>query len=78
MVPRNANTHFTGRKDILERLDRSLGPHSNSLEIAEHQKRFVIYGDGGIGKSDLCLKFANDHRQQWATTIVDTRLGLRH
>ena len=64
MVPRNANPLFTGRKDILERLDRSLGPQSNSLDVAEHQRRFVIYGDGGIGKSDVCLKFADDHRQQ--------------
>ena len=64
MVPRNANTLFTGRKDILERLDRSLGPQSKSLDIAKHQRRFVIYGYGGIGKSDVCLKFANDHRQE--------------
>ena len=64
MVPRNANTLFTGRKDILERLDRSLGPQSNSLDVAEHQRRFVTSGYGGIGKSDVCLKFPNDHREQ--------------
>ena len=64
MVPRNTNTLFIGRNDILKKLNGSLGPQSNSLQMSEHQKRFVIVGDGGIGKSEVCLKFANDHRQQ--------------
>ena len=64
MVPRNTNRLFTDRQDSLEKLDRSLGPQSTSSHMEEHQKRFIIIGDGGIGKSDVCLKFANDHRQQ--------------
>lgn len=64
MVPKNTNTLFIGRHDILEKLDHSLGAQSNPLQMSERQKRFVIFGDGGIGKSEVCLKFANDHRQQ--------------
>ena len=64
MVPRSTNRLFTGRKDILERLDHNLGPQHNPLHKDEHQKRFVIYGCGGIGKSEVCLKFANDHREE--------------
>lgn len=30
MVPKNTNTLFIGRNDILEKLDHSLGPQSNS------------------------------------------------
>lgn len=64
MVPRNTNTLFTGRQNILEKLNRNLGLQSNSSQTSEQQKRFVIVGDGGIGKSEVCLKFANDYRQQ--------------
>ena len=64
MVPKNTNTLFTGRKSILEKLSRNLGPDSNPLQTCELQKRFVIVGDGGIGKSEVCLKFANDCRQR--------------
>ena len=72
MVPRNTNRLFTGRKDILEKLDRSLGSHCNSSQIGEQQKRFVIVGDGGIGKSEVCLKFANDTRNNfWGTFWID-------
>ena len=63
IVPKITNTLFTGREDILEKLDRSIGPQSDLSQKNEHQKRFVIIGDGGIGKSEVCLKFANDHRQ---------------
>lgn len=72
MVPRNTNTLFTGRRDILEKLDRSLGPHCDSSHTGEQQKRFVIIGDGGIGKSEVCLKFVNDHRNNfWGIFWID-------
>ena len=72
MVPRNTNRLFTGRKDILEKLDRSLRPHCNSSQIGEQQKRFVIVGDSGIRKSEVCLKFANDTRNSfWGTFWID-------
>ncbi len=64
IVPKITNTLFTGREDILEKLDRSIGPQSDPLQMSQPQKRFVIIGDGGIGKSEICLKFANEHRQQ--------------
>lgn len=72
MIPRNTNRLFTGRKDILEKLDHSLGPHCNSSHMDEQQKTFVIVGDGGIGKSEVCLKFANDLRNSfWGVFWID-------
>ena len=64
MVPKSPNSLFTGRQNILEMLNRSLGSESDPLQMDESQKRFVIVGDGGVGKSEVCLKFANDHRQE--------------
>lgn len=72
MVPRSTNRLFIGREDILEKLDCSLGPQSESLGMDEQQKRFVIIGDGGIGKSEVCLKFANSHRNNfWGIFWID-------
>lgn len=48
-----ASTFFTGREEILQRL-KSLfidgGPGKN-------RKNVLLYGMGGIGKTQICLKF---------------------
>lgn len=33
------------------------------------QRKFVLYGLGGSGKSQLCLKFAEDHRERYAIRV---------
>jgi GTPase SAR1 family protein len=61
---------FTGRKEILDQLKSSCLPaewsHSQQQEEHHHQqqKRFVIHGLGGCGKTQLCLKFAEEHREK--------------
>ena len=62
MVPKSTNTLFTGRTRILKKLYDTLGLRASSSKVEERQKRFVIFGEGGIGKSEVCLKFANIHR----------------
>lgn len=72
MIPRNTNTLFTGRAHILEKLSQRLEPQFCSLPMSEQQKIFVIVGYGGMGKSEVCLKFANDHRQHfWGIFWID-------
>ncbi|KAF6223218.1 hypothetical protein HO133_000060 [Letharia lupina] len=72
MVPKKANKLFTGRTRILEKLGHSLASQSPSSSVSEEQKIFVIVGYGGIGKSEVCLKFANDHRQHfWGVFWID-------
>ena len=61
MIPRNTNTFFTGRTNVLEKLANSLRPQS---QMTKKRKVFVIFGYGGIGKSEVCLKFANEHRKE--------------
>lgn len=36
----------------------------------KHQRTFVIIGVGGIGKSEVCLKFVEDHGDEYVEYIV--------
>jgi len=62
-VPYNASSIFTGRQDITERLERSILPSKTQTQLPM-QKRFILYGLGGSGKTQFCLKFIQDHRQE--------------
>lgn len=62
-VPYNASSIFTGRQDITERLERNILPDKKQTQ-SSMQKRFVLYGLGGSGKTQFCLKFIQDHRQK--------------
>jgi hypothetical protein len=62
-VPRSASALFTGRQDIYQRIKKvclPAGPTTAQLQ----QKRYVLYGLGGSGKTQLCLKFAEEHRER--------------
>jgi len=62
LVPRNSTSIFTGRSEILERMSKLLCPPSSGHSPT--QKRFVISGIGGTGKSEITLKFAEDNRER--------------
>jgi hypothetical protein len=52
-----SSTNFTGRRDYLTKLRdffsaESDGPH--------RRKSFLLYGMGGIGKTQICLKFIEE------------------
>lgn len=57
-VPRRLNTLFTGRTDILSRIKNAIqnDPQQDGV--------FVITGLGGLGKSEICLKIANEMRSE--------------
>jgi hypothetical protein len=60
---KTVDSMFTGRKNELEDLRKwMLTP--TSPNGAKVQKRFVVYGLGGSGKSQFCNKFAQDNRQR--------------
>jgi Cdc6-like AAA superfamily ATPase len=53
-----SSPNFTGRRDYLTKLRtffnaESDGPHG--------RKSFLLYGMGGIGKTQICLKFTEEN-----------------
>ena len=63
MVPRSTSRLYTGREELGERLAQAFSFDASSN--AQQQRTFVIIGRGGTGKSEVCLKFAEVHRDQY-------------
>ncbi|KAF2810968.1 uncharacterized protein BDZ99DRAFT_570249 [Mytilinidion resinicola] len=71
-IPRPISSIFTGQKDHLERLKNYFLETPESGEIANHQKRFVVYGIGGSGKTQFCIKLATENRDRyWGVFWID-------
>ena len=47
---------FTGRSAYLQRLNNHFVSNAT-----EKRKSFLLHGMGGIGKTQICLKFTEDH-----------------
>jgi putative protein kinase ArgK-like GTPase of G3E family len=58
VVPRSVSTLFTGRTEVLSKIKNALRKES------EQQRRFVITGLGGQGKSEICLKIVDQLRTE--------------
>ncbi|RYP60832.1 hypothetical protein DL770_009910 [Monosporascus sp. CRB-9-2] len=67
LVPRSVNPMFTGRRDVVEKIKKAIIPSTY-----HGQKRFVLTGLGGQGKSEVCLKVADELREKfWGVFWVD-------
>jgi hypothetical protein len=75
MVPRTVNNLFTGRTELLGRLKDAL--HGDRTSCTEEQKRFIITGLGGQGKSEICLNIASQMRQEYVTSVTGSYLSTR-
>jgi hypothetical protein len=53
---KHSSVLFTGRDEYLQRLRDYF--HSS---IGDKRKSFLLYGLGGIGKSQICLKFIEEN-----------------
>ena len=53
---------FTGRDDYLKEMEVRFQLPKSSVELGI-QRRFVLYGTGGIGKTQIALKFLDLHRE---------------
>jgi hypothetical protein len=70
-IPRPINTLFTGRAEILKRIE-------NAITITgdvNMQRRFVITGIGGQGKSEICLKMVDRVRDTWVNVAFCNMLA---
>ena len=68
MVPRTISRVYTGRGEIGERLTQAFS--YDHLKPPKQQRTFVIIGIGGTGKSEVCLKFAEDHRDEYVEVNI--------
>jgi tetratricopeptide (TPR) repeat protein len=66
-VTRSVNHLFTGREGILSKIEEILQRSFEETDVF-FQRRFVITGMGGQGKSEICLKIANTMRQRYTST----------
>ena len=53
----NPSNRFTGRTEVIAKLGRHF---SNTNDSAQKRKFFLLYGMGGIGKTQICLKFIEE------------------
>ncbi|KIJ99011.1 hypothetical protein K443DRAFT_102937, partial [Laccaria amethystina LaAM-08-1] len=57
LMPPNPSNRFTGRTEVIAKLKRHF---SNTNNSAQKRKYFLLYGMGGIGKTQISLKFAEE------------------
>ena len=53
----NPSNRFTGRTEIITKLKRHF---SDTNDSAQKRQFFLLYGMGGIGKTQICLKFVEE------------------
>jgi len=54
----NPSNRFTGRTEIIAKLKRHFFTITN--DSVQKRKFFLLYGMGGIGKTQICLKFLEE------------------
>jgi len=57
LVP-NLSTQFTGRTEIITKLKEHFSANPN--DGVQMRKYFLLHGMGGIGKTQICLKFIEE------------------
>ncbi|KAI1346598.1 tetratricopeptide repeat domain-containing protein [Xylaria sp. FL0043] len=70
-TPQPVSSIYTGREELLEELkDKFI--QRPGYPMGKLQRRFVIHGLGGSGKTQFCCKFAEDNRHSfWGVFYVD-------
>jgi len=53
----NPSNRFTGRTEVITKLKKHFSNTNNSVQ---KRKIFLLHGMGGIGKTQICLKFVEE------------------
>ena len=64
-IPASMCAHFWGRDDALSIVKAALDPG----ETVESLKSFAIYGMGGVGKTQLALRYANGSKKEYDAVL---------
>lgn len=80
----NSDVCFTGRREILEKLKVYFGSQIDPQ--SRHRRQYLIYGMGGIGKTQICLRFIEEMSSHFSqvfwidasshTTIIQGLKGI--
>ena len=54
----NPSNLFTGRTDIIAKLKKHFS--TNTTDQIQRRKYFLLHGMGGIGKTQICLRFIEE------------------
>ncbi|KIK00259.1 hypothetical protein K443DRAFT_613058 [Laccaria amethystina LaAM-08-1] len=54
----NPSNRFTGRIEVIDKLKKHFS--TNTSDLAEKRKFFLLHGMGGIGKTQIFLKFVEE------------------
>lgn len=63
-LPQAVSSVFTEREEMSQRVEQSLLAQG-SIASSRQQRRCIVYGMGGSGKTQLCCKFAQDYREKY-------------
>lgn len=61
-IPQGVSSIFTGREDVSQRVEDSF--FASNVYSSRQQRRYIVHGIGGSGKTQFCCKFAQDHRER--------------
>ena len=64
-LPQTVNPRFWGRSEVICKIKEALDPDDQ----AQDQRSFAIWGMGGVGKTQIALKYVASNRQQFNTII---------
>ena len=59
-IPQVVSSFYTGREDVSKMVANLL--FAPTIDASPQQRRFIVHGIGGSGKTQFCSKFAQDHR----------------
>jgi hypothetical protein len=68
-TPQAVSSYYGGREALLSELrDTFIQPPGPSHR--QFQRRFVVRGMGGSGKTQFCCKFAEENRSRYVTSLL--------
>ncbi len=68
--PGDISRFFTARDDILDRLDACFSPRDTR---GKPRREFLLYGMGGVGKTQIALKAADQLEDRYVAPLLQTQ-----
>ena len=68
VVPPLPSEQFTGRETILKQIADNFDLTTTSVNQGK-QRRYVLFGLGGAGKTQIALKFLDEHQDKFVSVL---------